>query len=91
MSVTQAIKLNDDTNNRLKALANLSNRSAHWVLREALQRYLTEEERFEREKAEDIAEYNDYLLTGKALANKTVIAWLSELASGKKIATIVHI
>lgn len=86
MSVTQAIKLDDETNNRLKVLAQQRNRSAHWLMRDALQRYLAEEERYEREKAEDLAEYEDYLLTGKAVDNETVASWLSELAHGKKTA-----
>lgn len=84
MSATQAIKLDDDTNTRLKALAQQRNRSAHWLMRDALQRYLAEEERYEREKAEDLAEYEDYLLTGKAIDNETVASWLNELANGKK-------
>jgi predicted transcriptional regulator len=86
MSTTQAIKLDDETNDRLKALARQRDRSAHWLLREALQRYLTQEERYEREKTEDLAEYEDYLLTGKAVDNKTVTSWLNELANGKKTA-----
>ena len=86
MSTTQAIKLDDETNKRLKLLAQQRNRSAHWLLREALQRYLKEEECYEREKAEDLAEYEDYLLTGKAVDSETVATWLSELASGKKTA-----
>ena len=84
MSTTQAVKLDDETNNRLKALAQQRNRSAHWLLRDALQRYLIEEERYEREKTEDLAEYEDYLLTGKAIDNDTVTAWLNDLANGKK-------
>lgn len=84
MSTTQAIKLDDETSDRLKALAHQRNRSAHWLMRDALQRYLAEEERYEREKAEDLAEYEDYLLTGKAIDNETVASWLSDLASGKK-------
>ncbi len=86
MSATQAIKLDDEMNNRLKALAHQRNRSAHWLVRDALQRYLIEEERYEREKAEDLAEYEDYLLTGKAIDNDIVASWLDELASGKKTA-----
>ena len=86
MSATQAIKLDDETNKRLKTLAQLRNRSAHWLMRDALQRYLAEEERYEREKAEDLAEYEDYMLTGKAIDNKAVTSWLNELASGKKTA-----
>ena len=86
MSATQAIKLDDETNKRLKTLAQLRNRSAHWLMRAALQRYLAEEERYEREKAEDLAEYEDYMLTGKAIDNTVVTSWLNELASGKKTA-----
>jgi predicted transcriptional regulator len=71
-------------NNRLKALAQQRDRSAHWLIREALQRYLSEEERYEREKAEDLAEYEDYLMTGKAIDNEVVAVWLSKLVNGKK-------
>jgi len=71
---------------RLKALAQQRDRSAHWLIREALQRYLTQEERYEREKTEDLAEYEDYLLTGRAVDNETVTSWLNELANGKKTA-----
>ena len=86
MSTTQAIKLDDETNKRLKVLAQQRNRSAHWLMRDALERYLAEEERYEREKAEDLAEYEDYLLTGKAIDNDTVASWLDELSVGKKTA-----
>ena len=47
MSATQAIKLDDETNNRLKVLAQQRSRSAHWLMRDALQRYLLEEERYD--------------------------------------------
>ena len=86
MSSTQAIKLDDETNNRLKILAQQRDRSAHWLMRDALQQYLTKEERYEREKAEDLAEYEDYLITGKAVDNETATSWLNELTNGKKIA-----
>ena len=86
MSSTQAIKLDDETSNRLKVLARQRNRSAHWLMRDALQRYLIEEERYEREKVEDLAEYEGYLVTGKAVDNETVASWLNELTDGKKTA-----
>jgi predicted transcriptional regulator len=83
MSVTQGIKLDDDTNKRLKSLAGQRNRSAHWLMRDAIDRYLTEEERYEREKAEDIAEYEDYLQTGRRISQKEMSAWLDRLAKDK--------
>lgn len=85
MSTTQAIKLDDKTSERLKSLAQQRSRSAHWLMREALERYLTEEERYEREKAEDLAAYEEYLETGNAIENEEVMVWLGELAKGKNI------
>ena len=84
MSTTQGIKLDEETSKRLKALAEQRNRSAHWLMRAAIDDYLDREERYEREKKEDMAEYEDYLLTGKAIDNATVAAWLTELSHGNK-------
>lgn len=83
MSVTQGIKLDDDTNKRLKSLSGQRNRSAHWLMRDAIERYLTVEERYEREKAEDIAEYEDYLQTGRGISQKEMGAWLDKLVQDK--------
>lgn len=85
MPTTQAIKLDDETSERLKSLAQQRNRSAHWLMRKALERYLAEEELYEREKIEDLAAYEEYLETGDAIENNEVMAWLNELANGKNI------
>ncbi len=84
MSTTQGIKLDDDTQTRLKSLAVKRNRTPHWLMRSAIEDYLNREEQYEAEKAEDIAEYEDYILTGKAIDNARVTVWLNELAQGKK-------
>jgi predicted transcriptional regulator len=84
MATTQGIKLDEETQKRLKALAEKRRRSPHWIMRDAVERYLTEEEQYEQEKAEDLAEYEDYLVTGKAIDNTEVSVWLEELAHGKK-------
>jgi len=83
MSVTQGIKLDDDTSKRLKTLSSQRKRSAHWLMRDAIERYLTEEERYEREKAEDLAEYEDYLQTGRSISQKEMSAWLEKLVHDK--------
>jgi predicted transcriptional regulator len=84
MSTTQAIKLDDETSKRLKGLAQQRNRSAHWVMRAALERYLAEEEQYEREKAEDLAEYEDYLQTGRGISQQVMGTWLKELVDDPK-------
>jgi len=84
MATTQGIKLDEETQKRLKALAEKRRRSPHWIMRDAVERYLTQEEQYELEKTEDLAEYEDYLVTGKAIDNTEVSVWLEELAYGKK-------
>lgn len=45
-----------------------------------------EQERYEREKREDLAEWNDYMRTGIAVPGEEVEAWLAKLARGEKAA-----
>jgi predicted transcriptional regulator len=83
MTTTQGIKLDDKISSRLKALGEKRDRSPHWLMRTAIERYLEQEEKYENEKAEDMAEYQEYVRTGKAIDNKKVLSWLNDLANGK--------
>lgn len=83
MATTQGIKLDDETQARLKALAAKKDRTAHWLMRKAIENYLEREEKYEQEKAEDMADYEEYLLSGKAIDNELVMSWLNDLANGK--------
>lgn len=76
---TTGIKLDPETHERLKHLAEARDRSVHWLMKEAIGRYLTEEERFEREKAEDQARYQHFLDTGAHVSDEEMIAFLDEL------------
>ena len=83
MSTTQGIKLDDDVQKRLKVLAQAKNRTPHWLMRTAVEDYLNREEQYEKEKAEDMARWEHYLLTGKAIDNKSVMPWLKDLSEGR--------
>jgi len=83
MSTSQGIKLDDETRARLKALAEKRDRSPHWIMLKAIENYLDREEKYEREKAEDLARWEDYLLTGYAVDGDKVESWLQDLAQGK--------
>ncbi len=83
MSTTQGIKLDDEIRNRLKVLAEKRQRSPHWLMRTAIERYLEQEERYEREKSEDMERWEQYQLTGKTIDNEAVKKWLSDLADNK--------
>jgi predicted transcriptional regulator len=79
---TQGIKLDETTRQRLKALGELRDRSPHWLMRVAIERYLDEEERQEREKREDMERWEAYQLTGHAVSHEADGTWLNALAEG---------
>jgi len=82
-STTLGIKLDPATRERLKALAQRKDRATHWVIKQAIEEYLTREELAEAERAEDDARWQRYVTTGEAIPNAQVVAWLDELADGK--------
>jgi len=77
---TMGVKLDDETRERLKRVAEMKQRSVHWLMKEAIRRYLDSEEHFEREKAEDTARYQAYLDTGRHISNDEMMSWMDELA-----------
>ncbi|MBW3568761.1 ribbon-helix-helix protein, CopG family [Candidatus Parcubacteria bacterium] len=80
---TTGIKLDENTQKRLKALAAKRDRSPHWLMRAAIESYLEREEQYEREKSEDMERWEQYQLTGKVLDHETARLWLDSLAKGK--------
>ena len=77
------IKLDPATRDRLKALAQRKERATHWVIKKAIEEYLTREARAEVEREEDEVRWNRYVATGDAIPNERVITWLDELADGR--------
>ena len=80
-TTTVAIKLDRDTRDRLRALGETRQRSPHWLMKQAIARYLDTEEAFEQEKAEDEAGWQRYLETGGYVADEQMVAWLDTLAA----------
>ena len=79
-TTTMGIRLDDETRTRLKNLGAVKDRSPHWLMKQAIASYLTREERYEREKAEDQDRYQEYLDTGKHITHEEMMAWLDKLA-----------
>lgn len=77
---TMGVKLDDETRSRLKKLGEIKQRSSHWLMKAAIHRYLDAEERYEREKAEDVERWQRYLETGTAIPHEDVKARLDEFA-----------
>jgi predicted transcriptional regulator len=86
MSTTQGIKLDDETIIRLKTVAEQKGRSPHWLMKTAIERYLADEELYEREKIEDLARFELYVLTGTAYETSEVEPWIQKLVAGNNTA-----
>ena len=79
-ATTVGMKLDEETRERLKRLGEARQRSSHWLMKEAVARYLDTEERFEREKAEDSARWQRFVETGAAIPQEEAAVRLRALA-----------
>lgn len=73
-----SIKINDELKQRVQSLAQSKDRSAHWVMREAIQEYVEREEARESFKQEALASWEDFQETGRHLTGAEVSDWLDQ-------------
>ncbi len=72
-----SIKIDDDLKGRIQQLAETRQRSAHWIMREALKQYVEREEARESFRQEAMASWAAYQETGRHLTGEEVRSWLS--------------
>lgn len=72
---TVALRLDTQTQDRLKALGQRRDRSPHYLMKEAVEKYLSEEEALENERDLMRARWERYELTGEAVSHEDVKAW----------------
>ena len=80
------IKIDADTKNRVKRLADARHRSSHWMILEAIRQYVGREERRESMRQDALAAWNDYQTTGLHVTHEEADNWLSKLEAGQAIA-----
>jgi predicted transcriptional regulator len=76
MTTTVGVKLDEETRDRLKKLGAARQRSAHWLMREAIRKYLDEEEMIESRNREADAAWEEYQRTGQVVSHEKVMEWL---------------
>jgi predicted transcriptional regulator len=84
MATTLGVKVDEQLHERLKTMAELKDRSAHWIIKQAIEQYLIQEEALARDRLEDRERWERYVLTGDAVPNAAATAWLDDLAVGRK-------
>jgi len=80
-----AIKIDQDTKARLKRLAVARQRTPHWLMREAITRYVDREEKREAFRQDTLKAWEAYRATGLHVTADEAEAWLAQLEEGKDI------
>lgn len=82
-TATTSVKLDAETRERVKRLAALRRRSAHWVMREAIEEYVAREEKREQFRQEALARWNEYRASGRHVSEADADVWLAQLEAGE--------
>jgi len=85
-SATTSLKLDPATKDRVQRLASARRRTAHWIMREAVEQYVEREEKREQLRHDALAAWHHYQTTGLHLTGAEADAWLAKLEAGKRTA-----
>jgi len=81
---TTSLKLESELKERVRRLAAARRRTPHWVMREAVERYVEREEQREQLRQEALAAWNHYQTTGLHLTASEADQWLAKLEAGEE-------
>jgi predicted transcriptional regulator len=80
-----AIKIDQDTRERVKRLAEARHRTSHWLMREAISQYVEREEKREIFRQDGIKAWNEYQANGLHVTSDEADAWLGQLEYGHDV------
>jgi len=80
---TTSLKLDSGIKTRLLRLAETRRRSAHWLMREAIEQYVEREERRERLRHDALTAWTEYQATGQHVTEDEADAWIARLEAGE--------
>jgi len=80
---TTTLKLNTDTKQRLKRLAEARERTPHWLMKRAIEEYVDREEKREQFRLDTIAASEEFDRTGLHLTGEEVDAWFEKIINGE--------
>lgn len=82
-STTTSLKIDPELKKRVQRLAEARRRSPHWVMREAVEEYVSREEKREQLRQDVLASWNHYQTTGLHVTAEEADAWLAKLEAGE--------
>lgn len=78
------VRLDENLENRLNALATKTRRSKSFLAKEALTRYIEEEERKQREIDLSMERWKEYQESGETVSNDAMLDWLNSWGSDEE-------
>ena len=84
MTKPVGVKLDDELQNRLKALGERYERSPHWLMKKAIAEFVDREEAAEQERQLLLDRWNRYQETGESVSHETVVNWLETWGTDKE-------
>ena len=84
---TMGVRLNKDIQQRLEALGKIRDRSPHYLMKVAIERYLEDEEYLESEFQICKSRWEQYKLTGETIDHEEVGAWVKSLQQTEGVST----
>jgi len=85
MAKPTSLKLDDDLKERVEQLASVRRRSAHWVMREAIEQYVEREEKREALRQDTLRAWEEFRATGLHATAEEVERWLASWGSEKEL------
>ncbi|MFS7189687.1 CopG family ribbon-helix-helix protein [Serratia proteamaculans] len=82
MTSATLIKIDEQLKQRVQQIAATRQRSAHWIMREAIREYLEREKKREALRKDALQAWGIYQTNGKHLSHAEVDHWLASLERG---------
>ncbi len=80
---TTSLKLDIEMKARVQRLADAQRRTSHWIMREAIEEYVSRQEKRLSFLNDAQAAWEDYQRTGLHLTNEEVGDWLAKIEAGE--------
>ena len=82
-TTTVGVRLDRETQQRLEVLGKLRDRSPHYLMKSAIERFLDVEEALENERKVVKERWAKYELTGESVDHDDVKAWAASIHQGE--------
>ena len=80
-----SVRLDEPLKARVRSLADQRRRPVHWLMREAIEQYVTREEQREAFRQEALDTWESFQSTGLHVTGAEADAWLAELEAGNDV------